>query len=1442
MRSMRSIARFVDARNTAEGKFLSVLLSVLLVFSFLNVTMFTERAGADETVESTELVDQVNDPVGEDPVSSEEPETEVVPEEEPEVAPENPSSDETPDPAPTEEEPEADVEVPARVTPEPVVVKQAQSAPSVTVAPEPLETTIADKRQPESSMTRVYVFIELDDPSNNLGGTVGFDKYYTIGYVELSSDVLRPAADCKAGDTAKQAAQEKIEALVNSGSIHRLPLNQGMEFDYEDITWKTAKVQSNDSGYADEDGNLTWHLDGKLTVKAKCNVTVEYVYHNEDGEPAPNNLPSSITKTVKVGESFTQVTPFLKGYVADKERVRIEHVMGNQVVTVTYHKDSNGNGAPDCEETYTVTYQSGEHGSFVGNDPAEVVFPDILAGSQTPAPPSLNAELGWVFESWEPKVANTVTEDATYVAQWKIRDDLSYTVRYLEKGTDRELAEALTIGDKSFGAKVEAAALSIKGYEADVSTKSLVIGSNAADIEDNVITFYYTKRADVPYQVQHYQQKLDGSYELVGTINEVGTTDAPVKAQPKQYDGFTLNLAAPGTVAEGSIAADGSLVLKLYYDRNSYRVTYEYDGFVPAGASALPGAVDYKYGETITVADEAEALGYKFSGWKADGIAGSEFEMPAQNVTLKGSWTANADTKYTVKRYLENLDGTYPDEATYTDVETKGTTGASVEADTSVSYEGFVFDTNNANNKLEGSIAADGSLVLKVYYKRAQHKVSYRYTGVVPAAAPAVPAPEDDVKYKASVNVAALPVLAGYTFKGWNTTDVVVNAGVFAMPNSAVEFTGAWEANENTAYEVEYYYMKDGKYAAVADSTVKRTGTTDAVATVADADKNPTRPGYRFDAAAANVESAPIAGDGSTTLKVYFKQQLTVSYLPGDHGVFDQVTYKELDYGSLTPAAPLVAGEVGYQFEGWAPALDTKVTADASYEAQWSEDRSQTHGLTVTVRYWLDNEPVKPDIELDEDGNVISDSSVLFDETSWINDALTYIPNAEAIAAEDKFPGYNRVRVEGLQPSYTLEAAEAGEFEGQTTKTIDVYYAKRTDLRYTVQYYLDGVQMTDVPADWAQGETGVTFGSTQSVNPEPVVRVDDVQYRLTSTDHAIEIGVDDNNNVIRVDYEKINMGEAVFAVESLTKTYDGEPLTTTDFTVAGLDRAHHATATVTGERTNVGTTELTISDMRIFDENNVDVTNNYTVLTVPGTLTVEPRPVTITVDDATKLLGMTDPAFTGRITAGSLVDENDLGLVTFARTNTDQVAGVYGGVLTANYTANPNYTVTVVPGDFTIMVPAPLPTPTPGTPVPPAPVPTPAPTPAPAPAPAATPAAATPAAPAAAVPAAAAPAPAAATPAPTTTTIDDDAAPLAAPDAGEQIADDGTPMGAFDEPHCWVHWAMLAGILLTVLYGLVVVRRRLGIACDIDDYENEITGRVEARADAPEFAAAHQAL
>lgn len=95
---MRTIARFMDARNTAEGKFLSVLLSVLLVFSFLNVTMFTDYAGADPNEGSEENSLHVEEPEFTEPeATAEEPEAEKA-------------SEEVTTPAPAEEKQETVVE------------------------------------------------------------------------------------------------------------------------------------------------------------------------------------------------------------------------------------------------------------------------------------------------------------------------------------------------------------------------------------------------------------------------------------------------------------------------------------------------------------------------------------------------------------------------------------------------------------------------------------------------------------------------------------------------------------------------------------------------------------------------------------------------------------------------------------------------------------------------------------------------------------------------------------------------------------------------------------------------------------------------------------------------------------------------------------------------------------------------------------------------------------------------------------------------------------------------------------------------------------------------------------------------------------------------------------------------------------------------------------
>ncbi len=79
--------------------------------------------------------------------------------------------------------------------------------------------------------------------------------------------------------------------------------------------------------------------------------------------------------------------------------------------------------------------------------------------------------------------------------------------------------------------------------------------------------------------------------------------------------------------------------------------------------------------------------------------------------------------------------------------------------------------------------------------------VSYKYTGEVPASAPAAPANTSYVQ-GAPVGVEASPVAPGYTFSGWTTEDVTVNNNKFTMPAKNVVFVGHF--TKNTLYHVSY--------------------------------------------------------------------------------------------------------------------------------------------------------------------------------------------------------------------------------------------------------------------------------------------------------------------------------------------------------------------------------------------------------------------------------------------------------------------------------------------------------------------------------------------------------------------------------------------------------------------------------------------------------------
>lgn len=278
----------------------------------------------------------------------------------------------------------------------------------------------------------------------------------------------------------------------------------------------------------------------------------------------------------------------------------------------------------------------------------------------------------------------------------------------------------------------------------------------------------------------------------------------------------------------------------------------------------------------------------------------------------------------------------------------------------------------------------------------------------------------------------------------------------------------------------------------------------------------------------------------------------------------------------------------------------------------------------------------------------------------------------------------------------------------------------------------------------------------------------------------------------------------------LTKTYDGQPVS------------------VVAEASVDGSALLYSVDGSTWSDANPEFTNagTYTVYVkathdgyeesapVSATVVINPAPVTIAVADASKVAGVDDPAFSG--TVEGLVAEGDLGDINYVRPGSEEAAGVYVGALTALYTQNGNYEVTVLNGTFTITA-APVTPPTPPTP-PTSPTPTPLPTPGTVPpdspiAPVVTPIVDALQGAAEAV-------------------IGDNETPLAEPRETE-IGDNDTPLASHDHASCWVHWYIILGIIVTALYGACVALRRGLFSRKLKKYEDGLTGGGDPAPGAP---------
>ena len=140
------------------------------------------------------------------------------------------------------------------------------------------------------------------------------------------------------------------------------------------------------------------------------------------------------------------------------------------------------------------------------------------------------------------------------------------------------------------------------------------------------------------YQVEHYCQNLSGEdYSRMDndTENLTGIIGEEVEAQPRTYIGFTANPSHPSGKPKGNVEEDGSLVLKLYYDRNVYEVDFNLNG----GYGDTPALQKIRYGGLLEKVPDPKRAGYNFKGWYLEGkdLSGNlwDFDSPVENNTDK---------------------------------------------------------------------------------------------------------------------------------------------------------------------------------------------------------------------------------------------------------------------------------------------------------------------------------------------------------------------------------------------------------------------------------------------------------------------------------------------------------------------------------------------------------------------------------------------------------------------------------------------------------------------------------------------------------------------------------------------------------------------------------------------------------------------------------------
>ena len=1103
--------------------------------------------------------------------------------------------------------------------------------------------------------------------------------------------------------------------------------------------------------------------------------------------------------------------------------------------------------------------------------PEDVEYGEII-GSQLPTPENP----GYIFTGWvtspitkEPfDPRKPITEDTTLYASWIASPTVEYTVIH-KVGSNVIKTEKHT---GMVGSTVTASALSedaldeYKDYLPTPATQTLTLVRG-----ENTMVFEYAKLDDIKYTVEY---KLpDGSI-----VNELTQKDVPAAAR-MQVVGISQE-AATWASDNGYMFKNGTTqvvsdmglgkVVTFDLDYQPYTIKYNlnrgnWQTTEPAGLPHSYTIQDTANGKTINIAAQPTREGFTFAGWIVDGetyaaddagnkltlgVLGQSIDLKAGtkgDLELKACWlrplTITAPSKeraYNGKDIMKDLD----------------LGGANVEGllDVSILGIGVTHTLSSATVKL-----MDGDELVNV---------GEGETTVVLSSIKIVDQNGRDVtdmydlknstvkNGKVKITPKAVTVTAKSTGKVYGAADPELEAEVSGtLGADTVDYTVTREQGE----DVDTYKMTAAGATAQGNyevTYVDGTFTISAADRPADKQIAVTSYGKPYDAAAHGVtvagndldgDKTEYSVDGGATWTEQAPQRTDVQQAETVKVRVTNKNYRAAEAEgtiAITPKAVTVtAKSTGKVYGAADPELEAEVSGTLG---------ADTVDYTVTREQGEDVDTYK---------------MTAAGATAQGNYEVTYVDGTFTISAADR-PADKQIAVTSYGKPYDAAAhgvtVAGNDLDGDKTEysvdggatwteqapqRTDVQQAETVKVRVTNKNYraaeAEGtIAITPAPLTISAVANSKVYGEEDPVfdwNKTGLIGEDEIgAVSVTRSNAAVNdaglyedvlvpnVAEEDRNpnyeyafvpadfRILASDENDVVIpGINNVAANGIVKTYDGQILTVTATAVCDDSTLEYSVddgAWTTQQPTflNAGTYEVTIRA----------INPNYETVVKAVTVVVNRAPVTVAAVAASKTAGAADPTLTA--TVSGLVNGEPASLISYTVARAaGELVGSYQ-IVPTGLAIQGNYAVTYVPATLTISA-APVVPPTVTPVVPTTPVVTPA---------AVTPAP-TPAAPAAPAPAAPAPAaaPAAAAPAPAAEPIEDDATPQAAAPAErtplaetEEIEDEGTPMGAFDEPHCWVHWVMLLGILITAAYGAIVVRRRLHLADDVDDYEKQVLG------------------